>query len=113
MKNIFMQSISYSESPQLLECLINGQKAQNIHKDVANIKCPICGDTMKLSQIEGKDDEYVDVPISHSRNCCSYEQRKVKEYNIGVICPNCHATLSLVVHKILRIGTRYDYINEK
>lgn len=106
-------TVERSAEPTLIECRINGRITPNICKDIANIKCPICGTTMKLSRLEeskGEDEEW---PMTQVRNCLSYAKIRIHEYHIGVTCPDCQASLSLIANEVLRVGWRYVHISEQ
>lgn len=97
-----------NEHPRVLECAIGGFVAQTIKVDFSNIKCPICGETMRLSQLDDSDyrNEVQERLIARQYSCNVFSVQRKHTYRIGVECPQCRSKLIVEATDIVEYGKR-------
>lgn len=97
-----------NEHPRVLECAIGGFVAKTIKVDFSNIKCPICGETMRLSQLDDSEyrNEVQERLIARQYGCNVYSVQRQHTYRIGVECPHCRSKLVVEATDIVEYGKR-------
>lgn len=97
-----------NDHPRVVECAIGGFVANTIKVDFSNIKCPICGETMRLSLLDDSVycDDVEERLISQQYGCNLYSVQRKHIYNIGVECPNCRSKLTVEATDIVEYGKR-------
>lgn len=92
--------------PRVLECLIGGVVADKIQCDLSNIKCPICGEIMRISQLS--DSDYIngiEDRLVARRNCgCVYSVECAHTFLVGFTCPSCLSTLNVKATDVVQYG---------
>lgn len=98
-----------NDHPRVVECAIGGLVANNTIKvDFSNIKCPICGETMRLSLLDDTDyrNDVEERLISRQYGCDVYSVQRKHIYHIGVECPQCRSKLTVEATDIVEYGKR-------
>ena len=95
--------------PRVIECAIGGLVAnKTTHVNFSDIKCPICGETMRLSQLDDSDcrNDVEERLISRQYGCDVYSVQRKHIYRISVECPKCWSTLTVEATDIVEYGKR-------
>lgn len=98
-----------NEQPRVIECAIGGLVAnKTTHVNFSDIKCPICGETMRLSQLDDSEyhDDVEEQLISRQYNCGVYSVQRKHTYRISVECPECRSKLTVEATDIVEYGKR-------